>query len=149
MKADAKTEAAVRGMLDQFAEGYARRDKNAILALFSPDPDMLCIGSGADEWRVGLGALEAQVGRDLAQMQTMAVTYANPLVSAAGPVAWVATECTVDVTAEGKQGRVTGRFTGVLEQRNGKWLFAQTHFSLPAAGQAPGQSLPSLSRSGK
>lgn len=146
MKADTKTEAAVRGMLDKFAEGYARRDKDAILALFSPDPDMVCIGTGVDEWRVGPAALGAQVDRDLAQMQAMSVTYANPIVSAAGSVAWVTVECTMHVTTKGQQGSLTGRLTAVLEQRDGKWLFAQTHFSLPASGQAAGQSVPSLSR---
>jgi hypothetical protein len=34
------------------------------------------------------------------------------------------------------------RMTAVLENRNGKWLLVQSHFSLPALGEEAGNSVP-------
>ena len=36
-----------------------------------------------------------------------------------------------------------GRLTAVLEKRHGRWLIVQSHFSMPYAEQAAGQSSPS------
>jgi hypothetical protein len=47
-----------------------------------------------------------------------------------------------EVEAGGQKLNFPGRFTGVFEKRNGKWLVVQAHFSLPAA-QAEGESVPS------
>ena len=55
-------------------------------------------------------------------------------------MAWVAGRATVQARVDGQDLTLTGRFTAVLEQRQGRWLLMQTHFSLPAAEQAEGRS---------
>jgi ketosteroid isomerase-like protein len=52
----------------------------------------------------------------------------------------VAGRATVQARVDGQDLTLTGRFTAVLEQRGDRWLLVQTHFSLPAAEQAEGQS---------
>ena len=49
MKADAQTEAAVMAVLEQFKQAYAQRDLERLLALFAQEPDVVVIGTGADE----------------------------------------------------------------------------------------------------
>jgi ketosteroid isomerase-like protein len=49
---------------------------------------------------------------------------------------------TFKVKAGGQEMALPGRMTAVLEKRGDKWLFVQSHFSLPAAGQE-GESFPS------
>lgn len=142
MRADPRVEAGVLETLNAFRDGYVRRDPTAILALFLPDPDVVCIGTGADEKRVGRAGIKAQVERDLAQTEAISIHFGSRLVSASGAVAWVTADCTLEVTVAGKQASYSGRFTAVLEQRQTKWLLAQLHLSLPAAGQAAGQSVP-------
>ena len=89
MKADVKTEAAVKSVLDKVAEGYAKRDLALLQAAFAPDPDVVMYGTGADEKRIGLAEIQVQAERDWSQTEAATVTYGWTSVSAAGSVAWV------------------------------------------------------------
>ena len=142
MKADATTEAAVKAVLDRMAEGYARRDLAQLRAAFAPDPDVLLYGTGADEKRVGMTEIQAQAERDWAQTESAVVTFGWTSVSAAGPVAWVATDASFNLTAGGQEMKLPARITFVLEQRGADWFIVQAHFSFPTASQPKGESLP-------
>ena len=140
MRASPSTQAAVQATLQQWKDAYSRRDVDGALAVMAPDADVLGIGTGPDEWRVGPAEFKAQLQRDFAQSEALSVDYEPLVVSEAGPVAWVAGRASVQVRVEGQKLTLTGRFTAVLEQRGDRWLLMQTHFSLPAAEQAEGRS---------
>jgi uncharacterized protein (TIGR02246 family) len=140
MRASPQTQAAVQATLQQWKDAYAQRDLDRALAVIAPDDDVVGIGTGPDEWRVGPEQFRAQIERDFAQSEALSVDYEPLVVSEAGPVAWVAGRATVQARVDGQDLTLTGRFTAVLEQRDGKWLLMQTHFSLPAAEQAEGRS---------
>jgi ketosteroid isomerase-like protein len=140
MKASPRTQAAVQATLQQWKDAYSRRNLDGALAVIAPDDDVVGIGTGPDEWRVGPEEFKAQLERDFAQAEAVSVDYEPLVVSEAGPVAWVAGRATVQARVEGQDVTLTGRFTAVLEQRQDRWLLVQTHFSLPAAEQAEGRS---------
>jgi ketosteroid isomerase-like protein len=140
MKASPPTQAAVQATLQQWKDAYSKRDLDGALAVIAPDEDVVGIGTGPDEWRVGPSAFKAQLERDFAQSEALSVDYEPLVVSEAGPVAWVAGRATVQARVDGQDLALTGRFTAVLEQREGRWLLMQTHFSLPATEQAEGRS---------
>jgi uncharacterized protein (TIGR02246 family) len=140
MKASLQTQAAVQATLQQWKDAYSRRDVDGTLAVMAPDADVVGIGTGPDEWRVGPEAFKAQLERDFAQSEALSVDVEPLVVSAAGPVAWVAGRATVQAQVEGQELTLAGRFTAVLEQREDRWLLVQTHFSLPAAEQAEARS---------
>jgi ketosteroid isomerase-like protein len=140
LKADTKTEEAVLAVLKRMAEGYSKRDLDGILALFLPDPDVIMYGTGADEKRVGLSEVEAQVKRDWAQSEATSMVLDWHSISAAGPVAWMAADMAFKAKVGGDEITLPGRLTTVLERRGEDWLIAQAHFSFPAGGQAQGQS---------
>lgn len=143
MKANAKTEAEVMAVMNQYNEAYARRDVDGILALFAPDPDVVIIGTGQDEKRMGLAEIRAQLERDFAQSEAASIEFGWHSVSRAGSVAWVAADCVAQVKMQdGQEMSLQARATFVLEQRAGKWLIVQSHGSLPTAGQGEGQSFP-------
>src|SRR5262245_17888726 len=142
MKADAKTEAAVKAVLDKVAEGYSKRDRTLLRTAFAPDPDVLMYGTGADEKRLGLAEIQAQAERDWSQTETASVSYKSISVSAAGSVAWAATYAVFDLKAGGQKMTLPLRITFVLEKRSDQWLIVHAHFSFPAAGQAEGASFP-------
>jgi len=142
MKADAITEAAVKAVLDKLSEDYAKRDMALLQAAFAPDPDVAMYGTGADEKRIGLAEIQAQIKRDWSQTDAAAITYGLTLVSSAGSVAWAATDAVFNFKAGGQEMALPARITFVFEERGKEWLIVQAHFSFPTAGQAEGGSFP-------
>jgi ketosteroid isomerase-like protein len=140
MNASPQTQAAVQATLQQWKDAYTQRDLDRALAVIAPDDDVVGIGTGPDEWRVGPEEFRAQIERDFAQSEALSLNYEPLVVSEAGPVAWVAGRATVQARIDGQDLTLTGRFTAILEQRGDRWLLMQTHFSLPAAEQAEGRS---------
>ena len=142
MRADKHTEKEIMARLQAFADAWARHDTDAVLGLFGADPDIVVIGSGSDERRLGRAELLEQLRRDWAQSEAVSVTFGWHLVSASGPVAWVAADLIVHATIAGKHESFAGRLTAVFEKRRGDWKWMQSHFSLPAIEQAKGESVP-------
>jgi ketosteroid isomerase-like protein len=142
MKADATTETAVKAVLDKVTEGYAKRDLAVLLSAFAPDPDVVMYGTGTDEKRIGQAGIHAQAERDWSQTESASITYDWVSVSAAGSVAWTATDGSFNLKAGGQEMTLPERFTIVLEKRGEQWLMVQAHVSLPASGQSEGESFP-------
>jgi ketosteroid isomerase-like protein len=140
MRASPQTRAAVEATLSQWADAYTARDLDQALSLIAPDDDVVGIGTGQDEWRVGAEEFKAQLERDFSQAEALGVDYEPLVVSEAGSVAWVAGRASVQARVNGQDVALAGRFTAVLEQRGDRWLLMQIHFSLPAAEQAEGRS---------
>ncbi len=143
MKADKKTEAEVKAAINNFLKAYSRRDLEGALALLAPDPDLLFIGTGADEKILGIKRASAQMKRDYEQSDEISVKLGPVSISSAGPVAWMFADSTWRVKAGGQEMNYEWRWTMVLEKRQGKWLIAQSHLSAPAQAQAHGESFPS------
>lgn len=142
MKVDAKTEAEIKVLMRKWADTYKRRDIKGAMALYVPDADVVMVGSGADEVRIGPEAIKTQYQRDWGQTETGTVNYKSTLISKVGSAAVVFSEATITTKVEGKSMEFPLRITGALENRGGKWLFSQLHASMPAAGQGEGQSFP-------
>ena len=142
MKADAQTEAALMATLEQFKQAYEQRDMEHLLALFASDPDVILIGTGADEKCVGLAEIQMQAERDWAQSVALSLEWGWSSVSAAGSVAWVAADGVGYVKVEGQEMHLPLRVTAVLEHRGAKWLWMQAHVSMPTPEQAEGESFP-------
>ena len=142
MKANSTTHQAVKAALDNWADSYVKRDIKRLLASIAPDPDVLMYGTGADEKRIGLAGMQAQVERDWAQTDSAAFILHDPSISAAGSVAWVSADATFKVEVGRQEMAFPARFTGVFENRDGQWLVVQAHFSLPAPEQEAGSSVP-------
>ena len=141
MKANTQTYSDIKAALDDWADSYIRRDIKHLLSCMAPDNDVLMYGTGADEKRIGLNAIRAQAERDWAQTDASAFVLQQPMISSSGSVAWASADLSFEAEAQGQKMAFPGRFTGVFENRNGKWLVVQVHFSLPAA-QAEGESVP-------
>jgi len=142
MKADSKTEAAVMTIMNQFAEAFTKRDLDAALALFAPDPDVVLIGTGGDEKRIGLAEIKALFERDFVQFEDASFKIGWHSVSAAGSVAWVVADLVIRANTGGREISLQARETAVLERRGDRWLIIQSHASLPAAGQKEGEAFP-------
>lgn len=142
MKADAKTEAAVMSIMNRLFEAYMSRDMDSVLSCHTPDPDLVAIGTGVDEKSLGLDEVRTYLERDFAQSEAISMEVGWSQVSAAGSVAWVAGDAIIHIRVGGQEISFPGRFTAVLEQREGRWFIMQRHFSVPNPEQAEGQSFP-------
>jgi len=142
MRADTKTETEVMAVMNQVKEAFNKRDLDSIPVLFAPDPDVVFYGTGADEKGIGQAGIKAEWGRAFAQSDEATIQFGWYSVSAAGSVAWVASDCIIRAKVSGQEISFPIRFTTVLEQRNGRWLVVQSHASMPAAGQKEGESWP-------
>ena len=142
MKADSKTETEIMSVLTQIIECYKEQDIDGLLALYAPNPDMVTIGTGIDEKRIGLAERRKQMERDFAQVEEISAKISWYSVSAAGSVAWVASDVIVRGKVDEQEISVPMRATFVLEQRNDKWLIMHSHVSVPSVAQKEGESWP-------
>jgi len=140
MRADPKTEAAVVNIVKQGLEAFTKKDLDALLAFFAPDPDVIVIGTGGDEKGVGLVEIRNILGRAFTQFEEASFGFGWHSVSATDSVAMLAADVTLYVKTGDRQITEQIRLTVVLEQRGDRWLIMQWHDSLPAAGQKEGQA---------
>ncbi len=142
MEADAKTKAEIVKTMREMWKAYGRLDADGVLAFYAPDPDVVVLGSGVDEVYVGPKQAKKGLKRDFSQTRSVKVGLSKVRVSAAGKVAWLAANCLFTAHVAGCDIDLAGRLTAVFEKRKGRWLIMQSHFSMPYAGQAAGQSFP-------
>jgi len=142
----AVAEAAAMAVPYKLAEAYARRDIDALLALFVASADVVWVGTGPDEKRTGSDELRHQFERNLAQSEIILFRFESVRASSSpsASAAWTTAEGTMAATVAGEKIEVPVRLTAVLLEDAGEWRIIQAHLSCPAAGQAEGESFPSL-----
>jgi ketosteroid isomerase-like protein len=142
MSADETTQTEVINVINQLLESYKNRDIGRLMNLTAADDDLFLFGTNIDERRVGRNAFRSQAERDWAQMEELAFNFTWHRVSAAGPVAWVASEGSGQGKVGGQQIAFPVRMTTVLENQNNEWRIRLSHFSLPAPAAEEGNSVP-------
>lgn len=135
-------ETAILAVLHGFAAAYQGRDIDGMMAHFAPDPTLVFFGTGADEKRVGVDEIRAQIQRDFDQSERISITWGWYAITIAGRLAWVAAEAVVNAHVEGHDLSVPLRATFVCEERKRKWLVVQGHLSAPIPSQEAGHSFP-------
>jgi len=140
MKADELTQTEVTQTLKGMFAAYKKRDIKSVLSFWAPEPDIVIIGSDANEKSVGRTQFSASLKRDFSQAEITGIDFKNFAVSSSGLVAWFSADMTFRGITDGKEFGLPGRLTGVMENRDGKWLWVQMHYSVPSTGQAQGQS---------
>lgn len=142
MKANARVETEVVGALTDWLKRYEERDMDGVMDFIAPDDDLFLFGTGIDEKRIGPGEFRSQVERDWSQTEALAFNFNSHHVSAAGPVAWVASDGVGQGRAGGQEIEFPLRMTAVLEQRGDRWILVQAHVSVPSVAQEEGDSVP-------
>lgn len=142
MKADRQTETEVKALLEEAWRRYEQKDVDAFMDLWTSDPDLVAIGTGGDEIRLGPEELRHGIQRDFVQAENLGHTIEWLRISAAGNTAWSAAHITLTATVNENDVTLPCRMTNVYERRGETWRIAQLHLSLPAADQEAGQSYP-------
>jgi ketosteroid isomerase-like protein len=142
MKADAQTEAEIKALIEDVWKEYARKDLEACMGLWTTDADLVAIGTGADELRLGPEELRRGLRRDFEQAENIETAIEWLSISTAGKVAWSAANARLTATVNGEVTTIACRMTNVYEKRNGTWRIMLLHLSLSAAEQESGHSWP-------
>lgn len=126
------TEAGIiLAVLERFRLGWGALDAEAVLACFARDPEIVVIGTDANEYWRGYDAL-------VEPFRTMVGTFtdldyrwqAPPHIVVEGPVAWADAVLDTQLTAAGGERlSITMRTTWVL-RRAERWEVVQAHFSV-------------------
>ena len=142
MKADAHTEGEIKALVDDMWKEYARKNLEACMRYWTSDPDLVAIGTGADELRLGPDELKHSLERDFQQAEDIEITMEWLRLSAAGNVAWSAANVQMSATVGNQRTTLPCRLTNVFEKRDGTWRIKLLHLSLLATEQESGQSWP-------
>ena len=142
MKCTENTEYEVRDMMNRYAQAYADKDIDAMMALFLDDPNIVAIGTGTDEWIHGYSELRKGFERDFAQADNIQVKFEKVTIQSSNSTSWLSALMIMCATVSGKEVLLSGRLSMVLEKIEDKWLFRHLHFSLPAGEQEEGHSFP-------
>jgi ketosteroid isomerase-like protein len=128
---------AVKVVVDQLAQVWVDEDLDLLSRIFAHDPDMVLFGTDSAEVFVGFEPLRASLEAQFTAFDSGIATRDQVIrVHAGGEVAWFSQLWDLEVRTPGESAIVNGmRCTGVLEKRNGAWVFVQFHGSIPVAGQ--------------
>lgn len=141
---DDKIQKAVHRLLEEYSQAYQNKDVEGILELFVDSDDLVVIGTGDDEWVNGINELKSGFERDMDQADTINVKFRDISISSSSNVAWLSSHMNMEATVEGQEIYLPGRLTAVVLEKNGKWLFANLHYSLPSDLQEEGKAWPEI-----
>jgi ketosteroid isomerase-like protein len=129
MQSDAQTREEILLALGEFRAAVSQRRLEGVLALFAPDADATLIGSSLGEVARGPLELRRFLEKLFAHPQTVGWEWDDVSVSSAGDVAWLWLEGAL--VLDGRSDRAY-RISGVLERRQGRWLWSLFHGSEPS-----------------
>jgi uncharacterized protein (TIGR02246 family) len=129
VRADALTREEVLLALGELRAAVTERRLEGVLALFAPDADVTLLGSSAGEIARGPLGIRAFLEWLFAGPLTISWEWDDVSVSAHGDVAWLWLEG--GLVLDGRSDRPY-RISGVLERRQGRWLWTLFHGSEPS-----------------
>lgn len=131
-------EVNVKAVIEGFFEAMDDQDMDQMERLIAHDTEMVHFGTDAGERWVGWKSLKSSTEDMFETLQSYTVSIRDQGICL-GPseqVAWFS--LVMDSVVETRDEEVHAedeRLTGVLEKRNGRWVFVQSHLSVPVSGQ--------------
>ena len=129
MLADAQTREEILLALGELRAAVRQRRLEGVLALFAPDADATLIGSSVGE--IARGPIEMRTTLEdlFSSGETISWEWDDVSISAQGDVAWLWLHGAL--VLDGRSDRAY-RISGVLERRQGRWLWTLFHGSEPS-----------------
>lgn len=128
MQADAQTREEVLLTLGEFRAAIEQERIEGVLALMAPDADATFIGPSLGEIARGPIELRRFLEELFATPGTLSWEWDDVSISCAGEVAWLWLDGAL--VLDGVSTRAY-RITGVLERRQGRWIWTLFHGSEP------------------
>ena len=100
-------------------------------ALMVDDPSCTVVGTGRNEFNIGLAQVRAQAQRDWAAFESLSFNWTVRSANSAGDVAWAACDGLAVVGVGGQRIETPMRMTLVAQKVHGAYRVAQAHVSVP------------------
>ena len=127
-----KTEKEIHVLLVQFNNSYKHKDIEGLMTFYSQTPDVTAIGTGMQGTSVGREAIKSGYQREFSEFHEIQAVEDKILsISISKDMVSLCADRYITVLKGDRKVKVNGVFSAVLRKINGKWLFTQTHFSLP------------------
>lgn len=129
----AKEIAAVKKVLDLYRAANENQDMNLIEEIWSPEEDIVSIGTEKGERLVGFSQIKEVVQRQFDSFSETFITPANQSIEISddGNTAWFSQMMNYNFILNGTPYSFRNlRYTGVLVKKEGKWKLVQTHMSI-------------------
>ena len=129
---------AVKTLIDDWIKCIEAEDMELLSKFISHDDNMVFFGTDAAERWVGWEPLKESMQKQFDSVDNTHLKIRELVIKVhnSGEVAWVSLLWDFKGEAMGEQFSIEGaRVTGVLEKRNGNWVFVQSHTSMPVTGQ--------------
>ena len=124
-------------VVNQFAQFWETGDLEWLSRTFAHDADMVNYGTDESEYFIGWEALKESLEQMLPMLQDIKINVKDQVIKVhpSGQVAWFSQIWDWDLVVGGQPVQSHGqRCTGVLEKRNGRWVYVQFHNSVPVTG---------------
>jgi len=125
--------AAATALDEQFEAAYNAYDAEAVSALYWNSPDAVSFPPDAMA-ATGIAAIRSGMGEGMAAMQAAAarleITEAHHMVVGDAVASWGMWKMTM-TGPDGAPMEITGRFTDLKAERDGKWVYLMDHASVP------------------
>jgi class 3 adenylate cyclase len=142
MQPDPETERELRELLARRIASYTAGSVDTEMGWWSPDPDIVYISTGSEEFRRGHDEIRALRASRFEQATARGIELTRDSYSVEGDVAWYAGEGESWASVNGIERRWPVRVTVVMVRRDGRWMLAQQHTSTPAITQQAGEAFP-------
>lgn len=125
---DQQVENDIKALLKAEADAFSRKDLETLMTLWAPDDGVVFIDDTPEAPFVGPAKIREAYERDFKRFTIKSTEFNRINISSRGDVAWFAAEITTVVEQPSKNFPLPGRSSGVMEKRDGKWLFVQSHY---------------------
>jgi ketosteroid isomerase-like protein len=125
------SEMEIKTFLERQLEAFAKKDISALMGMLAKNPHVVMIGNGpANRW-VGPKQIkkiyERQMGTYTSEMPKLTWTS----IGAKGDIGWFSASVVIKTQETAGKKTLQINWSGVLQEREGKWALVQSHFSYP------------------
>ena len=113
-----------------YFDALIARDAETLIAMMLPTSHYVKIGTDADEVVEGSTEIAAYYQNHVASTEDFSITFINLNVQERDDVAWFYTRQVWQLRWQGTPEEFVMRMTGVLENVDASWKFAQIHASM-------------------
>ncbi len=133
---------AIKSTLEDYARAYCSKDIESLMNVFDDTGNISVIGTGADELCVGSNEVRDLFLRNFEEATATQFEWKWLDIRISDNHAVVSVTLKIHLVHKGNNLKVPIRWTVVLKNKNGKWVWIHRNASTAASSQEEGQAYP-------